>query len=272
LTWTLHSGHIALEVGVRQNGATSDWQDRAQPVTGPKAKSAGGTWVIHYPGGGSFEPLTDEQVASYLRGVQSSYVNGHGYSIGYSFGVAQSGSAWELHGHNDNPASNPGRKLDAGNFNDVSRSIFVMVGNDNRAAPKAVDAINDLIATRPDWPVVTLGDVVYTACRGEGLIAQVRAGITGQQTTSKPTQTAPSRSEDTDMLALVSLTRPKGYANVFAVTPWGSRHLGGDSYVRLVAQLDAAGHDSTIHITAHRQEIAGILAQAGLTRADLDPE
>ena len=241
-----------------------DWQDRAQPVTGPKAKSDGGTWVIHYPGGGSFEPRTDAEVSAYLRGVQSSYVNGRGYSIGYSFGVAQSGSTWELRGHDINPASNPGRKLKAGNFNDRSRSIFVMVGNDNKATPEAVAAINALIGTRPDWPVVTHGDVDSTACCGAGLIGQVRAGTIGHQATPPP-----PTEEDTDMLALVTLTRPKGYANVFAVTPWGSRHLGGGSYVRLVAQLDAAGHDSTVHVTDHQQEIAGILAQAGLTRADL---
>ena len=242
-----------------------DWQDPARPVAGPAAKSVGGAWVIHYPGGGSFEPLTDDQVAKYLRGIQASYLDGRGYSIGYSFGVAQSGSTWELRGHDINPASNPGRKLAAGNFNDRSRSIFAMVGNDNEATPEAVAAINALIATRPDWPVVTHGDVDATACCGAGLIGQVRDGIIGHQTPPKP----PPMEEDLDMLALVTLTRPKGYANVFAVTPWGSRHLGGDSYVRLVAQLDAAGHDSTVHVTDHRQEIAGILAQAGLTHADL---
>ena len=242
-----------------------DWQDPARPVAGPAAKSVGGAWVIHYPGGGSFEPLTDDQVAKYLRGIQASYLDGRGYSIGYSFGVSQSGSVWELRGHDINPASNPGRKLAAGNFNDRSRSIFVMVGNDNKATPEAVGAINAMIATRPDWPVVTHGDVDSTACCGAGLIGQVRDGIIGHQTPPTP----PPMEEDTDMLALVTLTRPKGFANVFAVTPWGSRHLGGGSYARLVAQLDAAGHDSTVHVTDHRQEIDGILAQSGLTHADL---
>jgi hypothetical protein len=242
-----------------------DWQDPAQPVTGPAAKSAGGTWVIHYPGGGSFEPRADAEVAAYLRSVQSSYINGRGYSIGYSFGVAQSGSAWQIRGHDFNPASNPGRKLDAGNFNDRSRSIFVMVGDDNQATPEAVKAINTLIATRPGWQVVTHGDVDYTSCCGVGMIGQVRAGIIGQQITPPP----PPTEEDDDMLAVVSLIRPQGYANVFAVTPMGSRHLGGDSYVRLTAQLDQAGYDSTIYVTDHEQEIKGILSQAGLTHSDL---
>jgi hypothetical protein len=241
-----------------------DWQDPAQPVTGPAAKSAGGTWVIHYPGGGSFEPRTDAEVAAYLRSIQSSYINGRGYSIGYSFGVAQSGSTWQIRGHDFNPASNPGRKLDAGNFNDRSRSIFVMVGDDNQASPGAVEAVNALIATRPGWQVVTHGDVDYTSCCGAGLIGQVRAGIIGQQIAPPP-----PTEEDDDMLAVVSLMRPQGYANTFAVTLDGARHLGGDSYARLTAQLDHAGYDSTVHVTDHAQEIASILALSGLTRADL---
>ena len=160
-----------------------DWQDPALPVTGPAPKSVGGTWVIHYPGGGSFEPRTDAQVSTYLRQIQASYTSSRGYSIGYSYGVAQSGSAWEIRGDDFDPASNPGRKLNAGNFNDVSRSIFVMVGNDNEATPEAVATINTLIATQPTWDVVTHGDVDYTACCGAGLTAQVRAGIIGRQST-----------------------------------------------------------------------------------------
>lgn len=244
-----------------------DWQDQARPVAGPAAKSVGGAWVIHYPGGGSFEPYTDDEVATYLRNVHASYLDGRGYSIGYSFAVSQSGSTWELRGDDYNPASNPGRKLAAGNFNDRSRSIFVMVGNDNAATPEAVAAINAMIATRPDWPVVTHGDVDYTACCGAGLIGQVRDGTIGHQRPQSQQQ-----SEDKEMLSLVSFIRPEGFANVFAVTPWGSRHLGGDSYGRLKAQMLAAGVDTTVHVTSHRQEIAGILSQAGLDRSDLVAE
>jgi hypothetical protein len=97
--------------------------------------------------------------------------------------------------------------------------------------------------------------------------AQITAPLT--TVTPPPKPTPPPTAEDTDMLALVSLTRPKGYANVFAVTPWGSRHLGGDSYRRLAAQMAGAGVDTAVHVTDHKQEIAGILAQAGLTHADL---
>jgi hypothetical protein len=78
-----------------------------------------------------------------------------------------------------------------------------------------------------------------------------------------------STEQEIDMLQCVQIMRPKNYANVFAVTPWGARHLGIDSYYRLVAQLDAAGYESAVHVTDHRQEIKGILAQAGMTQSDL---
>jgi hypothetical protein len=81
-------------------------------------------------------------------------------------------------------------------------------------------------------------------------------------------RSAPTEQDD-DMLAVVSLIRPKGYSNVFAVTPSGARQLGVDSYIRLTAQLDHGGHDSTIHETDHPQEIKSILALAGLTHSDL---
>jgi len=247
-----------------------DWQDPAQPVSGPKAKSAGGTWVIHYPGGGSFEPRTDEQVKTFLRQIQASYLNSRGYSVGYSYGVSQSGSAWEIRGDDINPASNPGRKLKGGNFNDVSRSIFVMVGNDNDASPEAVATINAIIATYPGWPVVTHGDVDYTACCGTGLIAQVRAGTIGQQAApSKPTPITPTTTEDDDMLNATSLWRPKGYANIFAVTPDGARHLGGETFNDLTRRLNAAGQSSAVIVSGHKQELKSVLALAGLTSADL---
>jgi hypothetical protein len=100
--------------------------------------------------------------------------------------------------------------------------------------------------------------------------AQITAPLT--TATPPPPPPPPPPTEDDDMLAVVSLIRPQGYANVFAVTPWGARHLGGDSYVRLTAQLDHGGYDSTIYITDHPQEIKGILSQAGLTRSDLIAE
>jgi hypothetical protein len=247
-----------------------DWQDPAQAVSGPKAKSAGGTWVIHYPGGGSFEPHTDAQVKTFLRQIQASYLNGRGYSIGYSYGVAQSGSAWEIRGDDFNPASNRGRKIKGGNFNDVSRSIFVMVGNDNAASPEAVATINAIIATRPGWPVVTHGDVDYTACCGTGLIAQVRAGTIGQQVApSKPTPITPDPTEDDDMLNATSLWRPDGYANIFAVTPDGARHLGGETFNDLTRRLNDAGQSSAVIVSGHKQELKSVLALAGLTTADL---
>lgn len=75
----------------------------------------------------------------------------------------------------------------------------------------------------------------------------------------------PPTPEDPDMLNLIRLVRPAGYANVFAATPFGSRHLGEQTYR---AMIDA-GVDPTIIDTDHPQEIAALLAQSGLSRSDL---
>lgn len=152
------------------------WQDPSQPVSGPSPRGTPGTWVIHYPGGG-FAP-TGAALAGYLRNIQAVYLRERGYSIGYNWGVGQDGSRWEIRGDDFNNAANAGRKV-VGNFNDVSQSIFVMVSQDDPATPVAVDSINSIIATHPDWDVIVHGDVDYTLCAGAGLTAQVRSGVIG---------------------------------------------------------------------------------------------
>ena len=165
--------------------ARETWEAPAQPIKGPPPQGTPGTWVVHYPGGGSYEPLTDEQVIAYLRAVQNDYLTKRGYSIGYSVGFSQSGSKWEIRGDDFNNAANAGRKV-SGNFNHVSRSLFVMVGHAQPATPAAVAAINEVIATEPTWNVIIHGDVDWTACCGAGLIVQVRAGVIGHQLTPVP--------------------------------------------------------------------------------------
>jgi len=177
----------------------SVWETSDMPISGPGPKGVPGTWVIHYPGSTSmFEPMTDLQMVSYLRSMQRSYVNGRGYSLGYSVIASQSGSLWAARGIEGypgvrvyNPASNPGRKV-AGNFNSVSRSIQIAVGGQNEASPAAVAAVNALIATEPTWDVIVHSDVDYTSCAGAGITAQVRSGVIGHQATIPP-------SEDEDM-------------------------------------------------------------------------
>ena len=177
----------------------SAWETSTMPISGPGPMGVPGTWVIHYPGSTSlYEPMTDLQMVSYLRSMQRSYVNGRGYSLGYSVIASQSGSLWAARGIEGypgvrvyNPASNPGDKVD-GNFNHVSRSIQIAVGGQNEASPAAVAAVNALIATEPTWDVIVHSDVDYTDCAGAGITAQVRSGVIGHQTTTPP-------SEDEDM-------------------------------------------------------------------------
>ena len=205
-----------------------DWQDPAQPVTGPPPRGVPHTWVIHYPGGGG-APVGG-QVPSYLRGIQNNYVSSssRGYSIGYSYGVAQDGSMWEIRGDTYNPASNPGRKVE-GNFNDVSRSIFVMVAGQDEGSPAAVESINAIIATQPDWSVISHGDVDFTSCCGDGMIAQIRAGIIGQQDNPTP----PPEPEELIMIAYIGMP-PAGTPNN---PPW---LLCVNGSVRYATNVDTA--------------------------------
>jgi len=87
---------------------------------------------------------------------------------------------------------------------------------------------------------------------------------------AKPTPITPTPTDgDDDMLNATSLWRPKGYANIFAVTPDGARHLGGETFNDLTRRLNAAGQSSAVIVSAHPQELKSVLALAGVTNADL---
>lgn len=157
----------------------TQWQNPAQPVTGPAPKGKPGTWVIHYPGMKGPAPYGYD-VVTFLRNVQNDYLVNRGYSIGYNWGVSQDGAKWEIRGNDFNNAANAGRKV-SGNFNNISQSIFVMVSGDDPATVNAVRSINEIIATRPDWDVIWHGKVDYTSCAGAGLISQIMSGVIGHQ-------------------------------------------------------------------------------------------
>lgn len=187
-----------------------DWVDPAQPIDGP-ASFAPSNWVIHYPGGGSWFPRNDDEVAAYLRSLQKDYLDNRGYSLGYNWGVAQHGTGWEIRGDEYRAASNPGRKVE-GNFNAVSQSIFVMVPGAAPASSHAVRKINEIIATQPTWGVKVHVDVDFTACAGAGIIDQVRRGVIGHQSgvIRPPTTTPPIEGYDpTDEWGLFPLDARK---------------------------------------------------------------
>ena len=179
------------------------WERTTQPIDGDSPQGTPGYWVIHYPGSpNSYEPMNDTQMIAYLQAGQNDYLTNRGFSYGYSVVVSQSGSAWAvrgLEGFSDrvyNPASNPGRlepdghpAPPEGNFNDISRSIQIAVGRQNEASPAAVNTVNAIIATQPDWPVFLHKDTDPTDCAGVGISKQVSRGIIGHQTRAVNTET-----------------------------------------------------------------------------------
>ena len=155
-----------------------------------------------------------DAIPPFLRKIQADYLRTRHYSIGYSWGVGQDGSTWEIRGDDFNPASNPGRKHhdqtgDGVNFNDVSRSILIMTRWNEPATTAAVQAANEIIATHPDWDVVTHGTVDYTSCCGSGVTAQVLNGTIG----AKPVPPPP----------------PQGDVVTTTVDEWQQDRIGGDA-------------------------------------------
>ena len=157
------------------------WEHADQRVIGP-ASRGGGTWVIHHPGGGTTAPGVDA-TSTALRRMQNAYLATRGYSLGYNFLVNQDGSSWGCRDMDLNNAANAGKKTSS-NFNAKSKSIQIMATGEP-ASPAAVAEINRIIATQPTWDVVPHMDVDYTACCGS-TVAQVRAGIIGQQGATTP--------------------------------------------------------------------------------------
>ena len=251
----------------------TDWELPTERISGPAPKGAPGTWVIHYPGSPSlYEPMTDSEMVASLRAAQGSYLASRGYSYGYSVVASQSGSLWavrgiEGYGHRVyNPASNPGRKV-AGNMNDTTRSIQIAVGGQNKASDAAVNSVNALIATQPDWDVIWHGQIDWTSCAGDGIIEQIKQGIIGHQAIVPPLPES-----DIDMLSNIILWKVKGTTNVFCVSPMtgGAIHLGAESYKVLVARLAAAGLSTEIIESQHPQEIKSVLHLAGIALGDLE--
>ena len=226
----------------------SVWELATQEVNGPAPKGTPGTWVIHYPGSPhSYEPKTHTEMVKYLRDTQNYYLTSRGYSIGYSVIVSQSGSAWAGRGLEGfprvrvmNPASNPGKKV-AGNFNHVSRSIQIAVGEQNKATPAAVATVNAIIATQPGWPVIWHEQVDWTDCAGAGIISQIKSGEIGHQLEGDDDMTMIQqyRAADTRVWPKAKLTA--GKVNRFNIGSAVPKHATAAIATLTVTEPDAHG-------------------------------
>ena len=169
----------------------SDWEDPKFPVNGggytaPRAIINDiDTSPIHYPWAdspdGDASDLVD--VSQFLRNIQHFYRTGsRGYSIGYNFAVDHKGEIWELRGYEYKCAANL-------HHNGHTAAILMLVDWKDGATQAAIDSANLIIAEtqRRSGNVQHVcghnelrlinGKGTATACCGEGLYAQLHAGL-----------------------------------------------------------------------------------------------
>ena len=180
----------------------SEWEDPRIPVTGPapikykvKLVPAHYTAAVVIPDG-DHSPVnaTKEAVASYLRAIQRDYKLNRGYSIGYNFAIDQSGRAWECRGLSIKCAANVKR-------NDETMAILCLVDNNQPMNAKMVATFKALVSHIEahfgrKMTVVGHRDIGSTACPGDGIYAQVKAGSLtpgGAPTPTPPTDPSPHR-------------------------------------------------------------------------------
>lgn len=126
--------------------------------------------VIHYTAAGKVGTNT----ADYLRSIQRSYVNGRGYSIGYSYAVDRDGVAWELRGTAHMPAATK-------NHNSDSIAILLLTDGQEPASEVMIQRARDIIAeaNRLTGRTLHIGghrDYGATQCPGEGNYALIQSG------------------------------------------------------------------------------------------------
>lgn len=192
-----------------------EWQDPAKPVSGPYPYKAGQVWtaVLHYtaalnlPDG---DPGESTDIGAYLRQIQASYINGRGYSLGYSFAVDYLGGVWEIRGFDWRPAANNG---DFGeykdiNFNAYSLPILCLVDGADRLTDAAAHAVKQVQAegwrrtkqAGGSWRSFSPqrhSDSDWTACPGDGIGRDIDEG----RVTFSP-YTPPPAIEEGDMFPI----------------------------------------------------------------------
>lgn len=164
-----------------------EWEDPDDPVDGPAFFWSNIREIaVHYPGcdcdnipdGDLDEPWSE--FPEYMRAMQRAYLR-RGYSIGYNAVGDARGHGWEGRGDTFRNAANVGRKFDWNrNYDTISYKFAV-----DFADPASPDAIVDFqnfvaecrAAAGRFLPINPHSYYDWTACPGEGIRAQIDAGV-----------------------------------------------------------------------------------------------
>jgi hypothetical protein len=196
------------------------------PVVGPDMVLSSVTMVpAHYTAASSVPSDT----ASYLRAIQRDYTLNRGYSIGYNFAVDKTGQAWECRGFDIKCAANKGA-------NDTTIAVLCLVDGAeamNDAMCATFCALGAEAEQRCADSLLVVGhrDIGATACPGDGIYAQVGAGLLEPSTEPEPEPTPPpDPEEDIDMAFIMQNTKTGEIALVYGdgkVTGLAGGDLGG---------------------------------------------
>lgn len=174
-----------------------EWEDPACRVrdftnSPPLDWSAINNVTIHYPGTSSSiesEDATREGLAESCRRSQSDYVASRGYSYGYSC-VVWGSLAAEVRGEAFRAASNGGTSTNVDSF-----TIQIRAGgtgpNARAASPAEIDRVRSLVAwaeSRAGRRLDITGHQEHkpTACPGDAIMEQIRAGVFRPVETEEP--------------------------------------------------------------------------------------
>lgn len=149
--------------------------------------------LIHWPGSNGIPVSGDPaRVEQTLRNMQSSWLNGKGYNLGYSAGVDWLGRRIEIRGDTARNAANAPAALNA-----RSMSILVLTNLDGAMTDDQVAGVSDLVGQileqapgaqvigHRDGPQFVAG-ATATQCPGDAIQARVDAGEFYPSTTPGP--------------------------------------------------------------------------------------
>lgn len=123
--------------------------------------------VVHY----TADKHANRDTANYLRAMQRSYVNGRGYSLGYSCAIDQDGVCWEIRGTDYMPAATKGE-------NSHTFAVLMLVDWQDKANHRMVERMRQLVAAiRQHTQANITGhrDWAATRCPGDGISNQIDA-------------------------------------------------------------------------------------------------
>jgi hypothetical protein len=217
-----------------------NWEQPGYPVTGPSSTPAQWAYnTLHWPGA---DVNVNDPVGT-LQGMQRSWVNNKGYSLGYNFAVFPNGVAYEIRGFDIRCAANGNQEV-----NCPAVAVLLAVPSVNSGPPsnEMTQAVQDIVAATRSQVGRYLAinghrDVrpEPTQCPGENIYNMITAGV------FEPDQDFPSPTGD----GMVFRTNQTGDAVFSQGSDMNVRYVNAqEGYVAEATQPGWASSAPTINV------------------------